>query len=78
MYGFEDPLLELATLEKKTGRAMRPPRLIHPVLAYLIYSGVESAARRGGEARGNLASAGVAKSGRNRAREMGRAVEGAG
>jgi hypothetical protein len=52
--------LELrAILEKKTGRALRPPRLVHPALASLIYSGGEAAARRGGEARRNLTSAGV-------------------
>ena len=68
----------LATLEKKTGWALRPPRLLHPALAYLIYSNGESAARRGGEARRNLASAGVAKSGENRAGEIGEAVERAG
>ena len=32
-----------ATLEKKMGWASRPPRLVHPALAYLIYSGGEAA-----------------------------------
>ena len=46
MYGFEDTPLELAILEKKTGWALRSPRLVHPALASLSYSSSEPAARR--------------------------------